>query len=183
MNISMISVCMCQCKKWVGHKSWILCWLVTVILKFMSLEVRFLGLCALMTTCLISNPQNVIINLNNTDNWWHVFVHSFPGSGSHDEGIHIPKARGIYSNLAKSLPVNVPAFLPLNKRDGDEREDERVSTFLVLYLFISVLLMHLSQNALWLCGYCYIITLHSFVYLAIFRYMPIVVSLYFPLIE
>ncbi|PNF20984.1 hypothetical protein B7P43_G09496 [Cryptotermes secundus] len=48
------------------------------------------------------------------------------GSGSHDEGIHIPKARGIYSNLAKSLPVNVPAFLPPNKRDGDEREDERL---------------------------------------------------------
>ncbi|XP_069680400.1 uncharacterized protein PRAS40 [Periplaneta americana] len=45
-------------------------------------------------------------------------------SGSHDEGIHIPKGRGLHFNLAKSLPVNVPAFLPPNKRDGDEREDE-----------------------------------------------------------
>ncbi|XP_021940972.1 uncharacterized protein LOC110840331 isoform X2 [Zootermopsis nevadensis] len=47
-------------------------------------------------------------------------------SGSHDEGIHIPKGRGPLSNLAKSLPVNVPAFLPSNKQDCDEREDERL---------------------------------------------------------
>ncbi|KAJ9601011.1 hypothetical protein L9F63_000849, partial [Diploptera punctata] len=45
-------------------------------------------------------------------------------SGSHDEGIHIPRGR-IHSNLAKSLPVDVPAFLPPLKRDGEEGEDER----------------------------------------------------------
>jgi len=47
-------------------------------------------------------------------------------SGSHDEGIHIPKGRGMHSNLAKSLPVNVPAFLPQDKKLSDERNDERL---------------------------------------------------------
>ncbi|PSN55384.1 hypothetical protein C0J52_01850 [Blattella germanica] len=47
-------------------------------------------------------------------------------SGSHDEGIHIPKGRGMHTNLAKSLPVNVPAFLPPSKRGGEELEDERL---------------------------------------------------------
>jgi hypothetical protein len=33
----------------------------------------------------------------------------FVESGSHDEGIHIPRHRSA-AQLAKSLPVNVPAF-------------------------------------------------------------------------
>lgn len=47
-------------------------------------------------------------------------------SGSHDEGIHIPKGRGMHNNLAKSLPVNVPTFLPQTKKLSDERDDERL---------------------------------------------------------
>jgi hypothetical protein len=38
------------------------------------------------------------------------------------------------------LPVNVPAFLPSNKRDDGEREDERVSSFVVLRLIYFSLL-------------------------------------------
>ena len=60
----------------------------------------------------------------------------FPDSGSHDEGIHIPKGRGIHSNLAKSLPVNVPAFLPQDKKLSDDRYDERVSDFPGLKLIL-----------------------------------------------
>jgi len=60
----------------------------------------------------------------------------FPDSGSHDEGIHIPKGRGMHSNLAKSLPVNVPAFLPQDKKLSDERNDERVSDFPGLKLIL-----------------------------------------------
>jgi hypothetical protein len=63
-------------------------------------------------------------------------VYSFPDSGSHDEGIHIPKGRGMHSSLAKSLPVNVPVFLPPHKRGSDESEDERVSALLVLKLVL-----------------------------------------------
>jgi len=47
-------------------------------------------------------------------------------SGSHDEGIHIPRGRGTHNNLAKSLPVNVPAFLPQDKKLSDDRNDERL---------------------------------------------------------
>ncbi|XP_066998766.2 uncharacterized protein PRAS40 [Anabrus simplex] len=45
-------------------------------------------------------------------------------SGSHDEGIHIPRSRGLHDNLAKSLPVNVPAYQPPEHRVGKEREDD-----------------------------------------------------------
>lgn len=45
-------------------------------------------------------------------------------SGSHDEGIHIPRGR-THNNMAKSLPVDVPAFLPPVKRGGEEIEAER----------------------------------------------------------
>ena len=60
----------------------------------------------------------------------------FSDSGSHDEGIHIPKGRGMHNNLAKSLPVNVPAFLPQDKKLSDERNDERVSDFPGLKLIL-----------------------------------------------
>jgi hypothetical protein len=42
----------------------------------------------------------------------------------------------MHNNLAKSLPVNVPAFLPENKKLSDERDDERVSDFPGLKLLL-----------------------------------------------
>lgn len=44
-------------------------------------------------------------------------------SGSHDEGIHIPRQR-VTPQVAKSVPMNVPMYAP-NNRDGDEGEDDR----------------------------------------------------------
>nr|CAD7443853.1 unnamed protein product [Timema bartmani] len=47
-------------------------------------------------------------------------------SGSHDEGIHIPRGRSDSNSfLAKSLPVKVPTYLPSNKRGGEDGDDER----------------------------------------------------------
>jgi len=42
----------------------------------------------------------------------------------------------MHNNLAKSLPVNVPAFLPQDKKLSDERKDERVSDFPGLNLIL-----------------------------------------------
>jgi hypothetical protein len=42
----------------------------------------------------------------------------------------------MHNNLAKSLPVNVPAFLPQDKKLSDERNDERVSDFPGLKLIL-----------------------------------------------
>ncbi|XP_049836137.1 uncharacterized protein LOC126281324 [Schistocerca gregaria] len=44
-------------------------------------------------------------------------------SGSHDEGIHIPRGRSSSSHLAKSLPVNVPAYVPTQRHSGEFEED------------------------------------------------------------
>ncbi|KAK7868590.1 hypothetical protein R5R35_009479 [Gryllus longicercus] len=45
-------------------------------------------------------------------------------SGSHDEGIHIPRSRGMH-NLAKSLPVNVPSFMPQEKKNIEDMDDDQ----------------------------------------------------------
>nr|CAD7199879.1 unnamed protein product [Timema douglasi] len=53
-------------------------------------------------------------------------------SGSHDEGIHIPRGRSDSNSfLAKSLPVKVPTYLPSNKRGGEDGDDERVCIVVV----------------------------------------------------
>ncbi|XP_046395547.1 uncharacterized protein LOC124162890 isoform X2 [Ischnura elegans] len=44
-------------------------------------------------------------------------------SGSHDEGIHIPRQR-VVPQVAKSVPMNVPMYVP-NNRGGDESEEDR----------------------------------------------------------
>jgi hypothetical protein len=64
-------------------------------------------------------------------NWWCVFAES----GSHDEGIHIPRQRMSNvsaNNLARSLPVTVPIFPPSqagpNNFDGDEQSRVQISS-------------------------------------------------------
>lgn len=46
-------------------------------------------------------------------------------SGSHDEGIHIPRSKVSHNHVAKSLPVNVPTYIPVNRR-GMDIDDERL---------------------------------------------------------
>lgn len=46
-------------------------------------------------------------------------------SGSHDEGIHIPRSRGVL-NLAKSLPVNVPSYVHIEKKAIMDTDDEQL---------------------------------------------------------
>lgn len=73
-----------------------------------------------------------------------IFVNCFvTESGSHDEGIHIPRSKVSHNHVAKSLPVNVPTYIPVNRR-GMDIDDERVScytNFIVNNNFINIQLL------------------------------------------